>query len=353
MTNYRIHKHINYLDGFRGLAAMLVVVSHFSNAVLRIATESGPTSGASFQSFLLLAFGALGNGAGQVGVMIFFSLSAFLMFYLYYEKPFSRGQLRQFLLGRIARIFPLYYFVVFLSFIVDQYLPFNFLSIPREDFFAHLLFYESTSVLWTIAPELVFYLVFALLWWGFSKRLRMLAIPLFGFIAVCNLLPLRGVYQTVEFFALGFFIWVYFQSGRKFGFGKLGRLAPVLFGIVFFFFLPAVQRQFGIELPKSGWQSYPYLFFVAFTFVLLIECKFIQRVFEQKFFRFLGKISFSVYLMHLLVLHTLEYYGWIKPTLVSFFLNIILVVALSTATFSLIENPARRRIREFGRAVFG
>ena len=346
-----MHKHINYLDGFRGLAAMLVVVSHFSNAVLRIATESGPTSGAFFQSFLLLAFGALGNGAGQVGVMIFFSLSAFLMFYLYYEKPFGRGQLRQFLLGRIARIFPLYYFVLFLSFIVDQYLPFDFLGIPREEFFAHLFFYESTSVLWTIAPELVFYLVFALLWWGFSKRLRILAIPFLGCIAVCNLLPLRGVYQTIEFFALGFFIWVYFQSGRKFGFGKLGRLAPLLFGIVFFFFLPAVQRQFGIELPKSGWQSYPYLFFVALIFVLLIECKSIQWVLEQKIFRFFGKISFSVYLMHLLVLHALEYYGWIKPNLASLFLSLFLVITLSTITFSLIEDPSRRWIRKAGRGV--
>ena len=77
MSDKNYQGHINCLDGFRGFAAMLVVVSHFSNAVLRIVAESGVSTHSAVESILLMAFGALGNGAGQVGVMIFFSLSAF------------------------------------------------------------------------------------------------------------------------------------------------------------------------------------------------------------------------------------------------------------------------------------
>lgn len=195
----------------------------------------------------------------------------------------------------------------------------------------------------------MFYLIFVLVWWAFSKHSLLLAIPLCLYLLVCNLLPLYGVYQKIEFFILGFFCAHILKSGYRIGLTKLGSLAPLLFGILVFCFLPAVQRHFGVELPKSGWESYSYLLFVAISFILVIECRSMQRIFEAKSMRFLGKISFSVYLMHLLVLNGMEYYGWLQPSLGSFLMAMLLVVLLSTLTYSFIENPLRYWIRKAGR----
>jgi len=59
---------IKSLDGLRGLAALIVVVSHFSFVVSRF------------------AHGEL-KGAGHAGLMIFFVLSGFLMGHLYLDTP--------------------------------------------------------------------------------------------------------------------------------------------------------------------------------------------------------------------------------------------------------------------------
>ena len=61
---------IRKLNTLRGLAALIVVVSHYSNATL-------------------IMGGLLGFGGGQFGVMIFFVLSGFLMSYLYLGREFT------------------------------------------------------------------------------------------------------------------------------------------------------------------------------------------------------------------------------------------------------------------------
>jgi peptidoglycan/LPS O-acetylase OafA/YrhL len=63
---------IRKLNSLRGLAALIVLVSHYSN-------ESG------------LLGRALGIGAGQFGVMIFFPLSSFLISYLYLDRQSGAG----------------------------------------------------------------------------------------------------------------------------------------------------------------------------------------------------------------------------------------------------------------------
>jgi peptidoglycan/LPS O-acetylase OafA/YrhL len=89
------------LDGLRALAMQIVVVSHVSNAID-------------------LWDRLLGDGAGQIGVMLFFVLSGFLMGRLYLDKPFNRATLWNFVVRRFARLAPMFYLTVFVAAVLSS-----------------------------------------------------------------------------------------------------------------------------------------------------------------------------------------------------------------------------------------
>ena len=74
---------VRKFDTLRGIAALIVVVSHYSNKTN-------------------IWDGILGNQAGQYGVMLFFILSGFLMSHLYMSKPFTLENSKKFIVARIA-----------------------------------------------------------------------------------------------------------------------------------------------------------------------------------------------------------------------------------------------------------
>ena len=83
--------HIPALDGLRGLAIGTVMLSHYSNHTN--------------------LFGKLlGQGAGQIGVMLFFVLSGFLMARLYFDVPIRLASIGTFYRRRVARVVPLFLF---------------------------------------------------------------------------------------------------------------------------------------------------------------------------------------------------------------------------------------------------
>ncbi len=89
-------RNIKALTGLRGFAALLVFVTHASHQ----------------RSFLPRSV----HIYGQVGVMLFFVLSGFLLGYLYLERSPSRKQLIRYSAARIGRVVPLYLAVVLLSY---------------------------------------------------------------------------------------------------------------------------------------------------------------------------------------------------------------------------------------------
>lgn len=132
------------LDGLRGFAALTVFVSHFSNA-------------------FNLWGGLLGSGAGQVGVMLFFALSGYLMGRLYLDLPFSSSAVLTFFRRRVARVVPLYLVVVAIAFSLGLY------GVTQANLFEHLLFLRGSGVLWTIPVEVQFYALFPVLWWAHQR----------------------------------------------------------------------------------------------------------------------------------------------------------------------------------------
>lgn len=138
------------LDGLRGLAAYTVVVSHYVGSV----SKGGPAyDGHTILEPLLQA--------GQVGVMLFFVISGFLMGALYMRTPWTNASARAFYVKRFGRVVPLYYLLVVVSFTLQMTLnsvwPFYYV----DSFWRFMLFwYGGNNVLWTIPVEVQFYAFF-------------------------------------------------------------------------------------------------------------------------------------------------------------------------------------------------
>lgn len=342
--------HIPFLDGYRAFAALLVVVSHFANrTTVGIDVDGlllkGPWE-LTFSDYQLLAIGAVGSGGGQLGVMIFFSLSSFLMFHLYFEQKSDKKKIWNFFVGRVGRIFPLYYLAIILAVLSTYFLPFEYINLKTTEILYHIVFIKGNSVLWTIAPELLFYCFFGLLWFSGGVRHRYMVPLVILYVFLGNLFPIFWKSYTIEFFLIGYLMYVYRRYRKRQYLEMIPEIFKLLgfFGIIIFH-LPAVQKVIVAEPPLGGWQSVQYSIIIFVIFWIALESKWIKGFFSAGLMRYLGKISFSIYLLHLIVLNGLVYYEFIRPDIISLLMSIVLITALSSVAFFFFEKPMRKWIR--------
>jgi peptidoglycan/LPS O-acetylase OafA/YrhL len=148
--------HFGALDGYRAIAALMVVLTH-------VATTSGSTDG------------WLGHALGRFdfGVPLFFLMSGFLLY-----RPWAKSSLdatprpdtRRYAIRRAARILPLYWVVVV---VVLTTLP-EIQPVPRDQWVMHLLglqIYQPGGPIeglyqtWSLCTEISFYVVLPYLGW--------------------------------------------------------------------------------------------------------------------------------------------------------------------------------------------
>jgi len=322
-------EHLPELDGLRGLAAMIVIVSHFS-----IVTN--------------VFGGLLGFGAGQLGVMLFFVLSGFLMGRLYLTtKPTARS-VAVFYRRRVARVVPLYLLVVLASVIASEtFGPGKFLyGIGVDALATHLVFWRGDFVLWTIPVEMQFYAIFPVLWFIFAWTgnrlsiwlcLALVVIPLIGYPAKPALFPHAG------FFALG--LAISFIGGQW----KLdGAFVASLALVILLFPRIAASLPFGgVELTDM-WHNPAYLVAVGALLFSALHSRVASRMLGSRPFRYLGTVSYSIYLLHLPILWGLNHFDLFARNPALFFPVFVAATLLAASlSYALIEAPSRRAINHF------
>lgn len=336
---------IRKLNMLRGLAALIVVFSHFANDTAWLGKYPG-------------------EGAGQLGVMLFFILSGFLMAYLYLRHDLDRARLRRYLVARVARVVPLFLLVVFGSYFLPRFgiqgWLFNFQT--ADVLWSHLLLLFGKSVLWTIPTEIHFYAIFCLLWW-FGTRFRhgrlFVLIALLTLAVVFSGFPMfRGevaglryhlhVVRTLPFFLVGLALGRLFTVWKAPSYLVHHGFAASL-GLVLLLYPKIHQAAFARE----------HIFWSDLKVLLALSAVFFAVVFfvpddnpllSNRLGDFLGQISYSLYLLHLPILwnlrrHTeiLENHGvWVL--LVVFLAASILV---SYLVYRIVELPCRTWIRRF------
>lgn len=95
-----------------------------------------------------------------------------------------------------------------------------------------------------------------------------------------------------------------------------------------------------------GWQEIRYAALVFGLFVLVLDSSWLRAFFSWRPIRFVGEISFSLYLLHLFVLKGLYYIDVVGPDILSLAGATIVCIMLSTGLYYAYERPARKFIRQ-------
>jgi exopolysaccharide production protein ExoZ len=300
---------IQYL---RGLAALGVVLCHYGSNVSAI-----------FE-------------IGQTGVYVFFLLSGFVNVYSLEKHHYKPAYFFNFLLKRSIRIDPSYIVTIGLTILLFYLLSFvpSYRGQPFHFSFLQLLshiiyitpftkFPFYNHVFWTLCIEFQFYMLIGCLYFVSDKPIyKIFFILLFS---LSCLIPLTNSYYVVFTYAPMFAVGIALVGFYKERTWKKAVLPAIIFLLILY--------KFGF-----------------FMFALLLLSSFLLLYFKLsiKVFSFLGDISYSLYLIHTLVLIVLL--GCLKKLNVNTSGYQIPVLIFEVATsiliayifYILVEHPATK-----------
>jgi len=350
----------SYIDALRGYAVAGVIAIHVPNLVPNVP----------------LPVVSVASTAGQ-GVQLFFIISALTLTMSWRKRaPSESRPVQHFFMRRFFRIAPMFWIGILVYSVLAQFdTPFwqtNHLKI--DDILMTFLFVHGwtpetiNNVVpggWTIAVEMTFYLIFPLLM-SFIKDIRIAA----GFfVCACSIALIMNTvastwYRTepallspfiyewlpnqLPIFGMGFLLF-YFVSGTQRRMSRTGAIAIFGLGVTVLFALTAASWR----IPFYSTLQHPMIWkdlvagagFVAIAYSL---ANWPTSVFINRPIRHLGKVSFSAYLVHFLVLFVyLRVFGastasgffGIAVFAMLFLLVIFVTAAISTVTHSAIEKP--------------
>jgi peptidoglycan/LPS O-acetylase OafA/YrhL len=294
--------YVRQLDGVRALAVILVIISHWFPGDIA---------------------GKLGLGA--IGVDIFFVLSGFLITRIliverlnYELKPSAHSRLkaiRNFMVRRSLRIFPIYYLLLVLLIVFKEQFP-NPVSLDWEWYFFYLqniLFYINQawpggklSHLWSLAVEEQFYLFWPWLILFVSQKwmLRLILLSFLIGIGSVYFLPTlhRGSMAEVltptcmqAFASGGILAYFHVKKGSDFHQLKYHFLIPGLLSFAYF-----IMGLNGVLPLLVDFRTIVSIFMVGLIATILINPNFFisSKILGNPALVFLGKISYGVYLFH-------------------------------------------------------
>lgn len=375
-------KKLVYLDGIRGLGCVMVFLTHFVYAfyygMYQFQVESCHLPGNLDIAIGKTPLNLLYNG--NSAVRIFWLLSGYLLcrgFFLNRDKKhLIRSAKKRYLrlmppilvinvLIYLCMKFGLYYndVAAILAGSTEWFAGFNqfpasFLGMLKESLFGcyFLGSNDYNGVLWTI--QMLFlgsYLDYALAAFVSDKKWRWIW---YGILAV---LLIRTDFISIF---LGYVLCDFMHSklAIKEKLCKNQALNWILF-IVGFYFLSYPSAGFGYE--GTIWGILPFVF-VNYYHILgafcclfaILNLKVIQRFFSGKVFQYFGRISYSLYLVHFLVIATFSAWfllkteavlGYNLSCLLNFILTSFFTIGLSELSVRYIEPLSKKGEHLFGK----
>jgi len=298
---------ITKLDGLRGVFSLMVVMYHYPAEYI---PEVIKTSFIVEKSDLFVDF--------------FFVLSGFVITYNYHNHINTGRELWIFMKKRFIRLYPLLLYTTLICFSVflgsklffPQYVknPGGFGPIIN-DTINTLLFMNSTPVFsdrfgmnypsWSISAEMIAYLFFGIVTLIAAKQRKgfflgasiVLGMAFLSFKALGGMQGNYNFVRGIISFNIGYFVWAFSQKDRKFSDAWEIVLFVLFLGSLF------VANALKEEVPNAIYEAIAIpLSFGTFIYVLVHTHGVISKLMDTKPFQFLGKISYSVYLNHSIIL---------------------------------------------------
>lgn len=315
------------INSLRGLAALMVAFHHFS--------RWGDLKGGLYaEGDLIPQIGFYGN----LGVYIFFVISGFVIPYTLIQNNYKIRNFFRFILKRSIRI-EIPYIASIICLLVVHYISSRLFSwvhfsIEPKRFLLHLFYlipftdYKWYSIIyWTLAVEFQYYLLIALIIPVFIHRNRLIqTIALLGFTSLIFFRLLDSetayVYSHTGIFAMGIVTCLFYL--------KRASLWQFMLILIYGSILTWYFRNGEIA--------------IAAFLTSLIIC-FVK--FDFKIGDFFGKISYSLYLTHILTgqfFIELAMWYWKLPIPNHLILLTSLTIAIISAWvfWKLIENPSKQ-----------
>jgi peptidoglycan/LPS O-acetylase OafA/YrhL len=300
-----LNSKIDLLDGFRGLAILLVMGYHY---------------------FAFFSF-------GWVGVDMFFILSGFLISGKLIESVGAKRYFFSFYLKRILRVVPLYYMVLVLFFFFLPKLFPDFVSESFNKILEHQAVYWTFTVniqdafngwpdntilihFWSLCCEMQFYLIWPFVVYLFRKKLTLFLYLLFVFFAGAFIFRLidndwfgfKNIYRyvllpsRVDAFSVGAILYLLLKSDQI-NRCKNFFIAAIIFsfcGIMVIMFANNHKWSYALQVVSTYGYSLNAIFFgCCIGYALSSKPNTVANLFSGKLITTLGRYSYGMYIFHL------------------------------------------------------
>ena len=345
------------LNGLRFLSALAVIITHVELMQDKLGLEN------SWSNLLI-------RNLGVIGVSFFFVLSGFLITYLMIEERdrFKSFSVKSFYLRRIFRIWPLYFLILILGFFI---LP-NFTYVPffsenlEINFLSNLIIYLfifpniALSIFpavpligqsWSIGVEEQFYLIWPIIFKFFKNFNLILLIKLLflfvfmKFVFLLFSLQIDSNWLLVvkkNLAMLKFENMIIGAMGAVIMKKKDRYIKYVLNNMALFFSVTGIFLSLYIipNYLRDGLHILHALFFIIVILNVSSNPSSFLKL-ENKLLNFLGRISYGIYMYHLIVIYftikVLEIYD-INSKLLLYTLSILITCIVSYISYIIFEK---------------
>jgi peptidoglycan/LPS O-acetylase OafA/YrhL len=375
-------QRFGYIDAQRGLAALLVIWLHATDAFMQL-----PTPPAGGQLYKISA----AIDTGRIGVILFFAISGFVIpsSLRAVGNQTTSDALRVFFIRRVFRLYPAYWVSVVAAALLGLFLmtPFSHQTALLNLTMIQSVF-DAPDVLglyWTLRLELIFYIACALLFmFKVLQQPRWLVVGMFGGPIVFAVLPRcvhwlnpqwlnpatagpflnylteYGLFIAIMFWGALFRCW--HDRAQADGTQRFSRVVLVVFilfalGIcaaplltwMFYAYLPsALASKLSVFMP-------PVSLGLGLFILLSTKLKLNHRVST-----WLGEISYSMYLFHPIVFYTLfvllrdRHLPWLAEAHLAVYLllSVLGTIGLSAIIYYAVEKPMMRLGRRLSGTLF-
>lgn len=311
---------LHALDSFRGLAIILVILSHV------------------FYIYDVSYAGLF--GVGRYGVVLFYLVSGFTISYVLDFKEICLQGVLKFYVRRFFRVAPLFYVLLFLIYFLGG--EYSLSSLFFMGYLDEKMFNRVLHVEWSIYVEVFFYILAPFLF--FLKR----GFWLFLLFSVLVSLSWR-YYFFSDFFSdslikeILFFnplnhLYVFLLGGGVYRVVN-SKYNNFSLGVVFqaFVFVLCLVFCFKIILEDTFFIVADYLF--SILFLLVIYVKFVHLDFLRFYWlEKIGLISYSLYLLHYIVMNYLARFYLFEYRLFDVILGLIVLFVLAFVSYRCVER---------------